>query len=277
MLINPVFEEFAFPAGECHVRIRGGVGMSGDECMVTQRIVNGDGLLSLALKVDTVRRMGCEKVSAFIPYMPYARQDRVAVKGEPLSIRVFADLLNSLGLHRVVVIDPHSDVVAATVNRCEVIDAKRFINTVTTNELLHKHGGNLVLVSPDAGQEKKIHCLRLGVPVVQGMKHRDVVTGKLSGFGVADRESPKGKSCLIVDDILDGGVTFVGLAKVLRECGATHVYLACTHGIFSKGVGICDEFDRVFVTDSYKTPPEHAKISGYRVHQDGLFSKIIGV
>jgi ribose-phosphate pyrophosphokinase len=271
----PSFESFTFPAGEVSVCLRGSTPLD-SEARITVRIRNGDDFMRLALQVDALRRSGAKRISAFLPYMPYARQDRVDVPGNSLSIRVFADLLNSLKIDEVVTFDPHSDVVAAVVDRCRVISPRGYVAKVIKDRIIYDHGPDgFLLVSPDAGQEKKIHNLRLGYPVLQGLKHRDVATGKLSGFGIVDQDAPIGKACVIVDDMIDGGGTFVGLAEVLRARHATHVYLICSHGIFSKGARVADKFDRVFVTDSYMNPPSHENITGYSVNHDGLFFPIM--
>jgi ribose-phosphate pyrophosphokinase len=257
-------EAFKFPAGEVHVRCSRFI--EGIENPIRARIKNSDDFFLLAMFADAQRRLWGPRQSAFLPYMPYARQDRVAVDGEPLSIKVFATLLNSLDFERVITFDPQSDVVAAVVDRLEVISPREYIRKILKDRIIPMHGENSVLlVSPDAGQDKKIHNLHLGLPVLQGLKHRDVATGKLSGFNVVDRNAPLSKVCVIIDDIIDGGGTFIGLADVLRDCGATHVYLICSHGIFSKGTDLAYRFDHVFVTDSYQDPPKHPNITGYCV------------
>jgi ribose-phosphate pyrophosphokinase len=88
--------------------------------------------------------------------------------------------------------------------------------------------------------------------VVECSKSRDVKTGKLTGFKVY-AEDLEGKDCLIVDDICDGGGTFIGLAGELKKKNAGNLYLAVTHGIFSKGFEELEKcFDKIFTTDSFK-------------------------
>jgi ribose-phosphate pyrophosphokinase len=205
------------------------------------------GLLCLA--VDALRRQDIELESLFIPYFPAARQDRVMVKGEPLSVKVYADIINSLNFKKVLVFDAHSEVTPALVNNCEVIANHKFIQSV-----IQSIGSDVLLISPDGGALKKIYKLSEflgGIEVVECSKSRDVKTGKLKGFKVYESDL-KGKNCLIVDDICDGGGTFIGLAEELKNKNAGKLYLAVSHGIFNKGFEDLNCFERIFTTNSFK-------------------------
>jgi len=116
-----------------------------------------------------------------------------------------------------------------------------------------------VIVIPDSGCTKKIHLHSSSLqndgrffPVVQGEKTRDTKTNKLTGFKVFG--DVKGKTCIILDDICDGGGTFVGLGQVLIENGATELVLAVSHGIMSRTVDALSNFSRVHITDSFIIP-----------------------
>ena len=110
------------------------------------------------------------------------------------------------------------------------------------------------LISPDGGALKKIYKVSEylgGIDVVECSKSRDVKTGKLSGFKVYD-DNLQGIDCLIVDDICDGGGTFIGLAEELKNKNAGKLYLAVSHGIFNKGFEAMNAFERIFTTDSFR-------------------------
>ena len=193
--------------------------------------------------------MDVKVIDLFIPYFPAARQDRVMIKGESLSVKVYADIINTLQLNKVFVFDAHSEVTPALVNNCEVIPNHTFIQQV-----LNVIGENVKLISPDGGALKKIYKVSEflgGVDVVECSKSRDVKTGKLSGFKVYE-DDLNGMDCLIVDDICDGGGTFVGLAEELKKKNAGKLYLAVSHGIFNKGFEVLDCFDAIFTTNSVK-------------------------
>ncbi|NQX84658.1 MAG: ribose-phosphate pyrophosphokinase [Flavobacteriaceae bacterium] len=244
------FESFTFPGGEPHIKITGCT--SGiNEVTVTHRIQSFNDFGLLVLAVDALKRLSVEKINVFIPYFPAARQDRVMRKGEPLSVKVYAEILNNMGLNRISIYDPHSDVTPALLNKCSVISNHNFIKSV-----LQDIDEEVILISPDGGALKKIYQLskRLGgITVVECSKSRDVKTGKLSGFQVYASDL-QGRSCVVVDDICDGGSTFMGLAKELKAKNAGKLYLAVSHGIFSKGFDKLQiYYDHIYCTDAFRS------------------------
>lgn len=242
------FKSFIFSGGEPHIKINPDFDVN-QKITITHRLnsFNDFGLLCLA--VDALRRMDVKVIDLFIPYFPAARQDRVMIKGEPLSVKVYADIINAMQLNKVFVFDAHSEVTPALVNNCDVIPNHTFIQKV-----IKTIGSNVKLISPDGGALKKIYKVSEflgGVEVVECSKSRDVKTGRLSGFKVYE-EDLKGMDCLIVDDICDGGGTFVGLAEELKKKNAGKLYLAVSHGIFNKGFEVLSCFDKIFTTNSFK-------------------------
>ena len=168
--------------------------------------------MDLLLLNDALRRVAGEgaAVTLRLPYLPYARQDRVTVAGEPLSVKVFCTLINAMKFDRVVVADPHSTVAPALLDRVEIESAEGFLGQVLALPELWRG----VALAPDAGAHKRVLALgeRFGAPVVCCAKLRNTATGKLSGARVLD-EVPD-LPLLVVDDICDGGGTFVALAAL---------------------------------------------------------------
>ena len=207
--------------------------------------------------------MRVETINVFLPYFPGARQDRVMVTGEALTVKVYANILNSLSLNRITIFDPHSEVTPALLNNCEVITNHRFIQKV-----LSKMNKEVLLISPDRGALKKIYKVSEflgGISVVECSKKRNVKNGQLEGFKVYEGDLG-GKECLIVDDICDGGGTFIGLAEELKKKNAGDLYLAVSHGIFSKGTEKLNNiFKKVFTTDSFKDVQEVEQIKLERI------------
>lgn len=242
------FQSFTFSGGEPHIKIS----LDFDpnrKITITHRLNSFNDLGLLCITVDALRRMDVKIIDLFIPYFPAARQDRVMIPGEPLSVKVYADIINALQLSKVFVFDAHSEVTPALLNNCTVIPNYTFIK-----EVLNRIGQNVKLISPDGGALKKIYKVSEflgGVEVVECSKSRDVKTGKLSGFKVYE-EDLQGMDCLIVDDICDGGGTFVGLAEELKKKNAGKLYLAVSHGIFNKGFEVLNCFDGIFTTNSFK-------------------------
>lgn len=240
------FESFTFSGGEPHIKINPDFEKS-KGIVVTHRINSFNDLGLLCLATDALRRSGAKLETLVIPYFPAARQDRIMQMGEPLSVKVYADIINTLCFNRVVVFDPHSEVTPALVNNCEIVTNHRFVEKAieTINE-------DVILVSPDGGALKKVYKLSAflgGVNVVECSKKRNTKTGALTGFKVYS-EDLEGKDCLIVDDICDGGGTFIGLAKELKLKNAGNLFLVVSHGIFSKGFEKLSCFDQIFTTDT---------------------------
>ena len=242
------FESFTFSGGEPHIKINPNFDTT-KKVTITHRLNSFNDLGLLCLAVDALQRMDAKLEQLVIPYFPSARQDRVMIKGEPLSVKVYANIINSLNFKKVIVFDAHSEVTPAVLNNCEVVTNHNFIQKV-----IQEIGNDVELISPDGGALKKIYKVSEflgGVEVVECSKSRDVKTGKLSGFKVYS-DDLKGKDCLIVDDICDGGGTFIGLADELKKKNAGKLYLAVSHGIFSKGFENLDIFEKIFTTDSFK-------------------------
>jgi ribose-phosphate pyrophosphokinase len=141
------------------------------------------------------------------------------------------DIINSLKFASVTVWDIHSDVSLALLNNVYNVHQRVFVGLVNWT--------NTVLIAPDAGAIKKTleTSKALGLPMVRADKIRSVEDGSITGTTVYS-EHIGDKDFLIVDDICDGGRTFVELAKVLRPLTNGKIYLYVTHGIFSKGLDV---------------------------------------
>jgi len=190
-------------------------------------------------------------VNLTIPYVPYARQDRIAEAGESLSIGVMANLINSMGFKRVTIYDPHSDVTPALINNLEVVSLEQIVSRSELVTLVSEK--EMTIVSPDAGAVKKVQKLaqKLNTTnLVIGSKVRDSLTGEITGTKIEG--DVEGKDVIIFDDICDGGRTFIELSKVLKKMSANEIYLYVTHGIFSKGLEVLKPyFTHIFSSFSF--------------------------
>lgn len=227
--------QFVFTGGEVSVKVPPEVA----QC-ATVRIVSlirsSSDLMALLLVNDAVRRMNPGvNVTATIPYIPYGRQDRVCNEGEAFSLKVAADLINSCGFSEVFTFDPHSDVTPALINNVRVWEQDKIVQDKWS--IIKRKYDNAIIVSPDAGANKKALklCKTLKKSAfIRADKLRDVSTGNIVET-VVHCHNLNGRDVLIVDDICDGGMTFIKLAEVLKAKGAGKVGLYVTHGIFSKG------------------------------------------
>lgn len=230
-------DHFTFKGGEEQVKIdmahtpKGGIGFVD----IIAKIKNSTDVMALTMLVDACSRLEglhhAAQFTLYLPYIPYARQDRVMQPGEALSIKVFANLINSLGFDKVIVDDPHSDVSAALLDNIKIRGQEVLIAE------FHNHlaGKDVTIVAPDAGARKKAQKVsdRLRLPLVEAGKVRDLQTNEITGTAVFG--DVEGRECVIVDDICDGGRTFIALAQALKVKGAKRVILYVTHGIFSFG------------------------------------------
>lgn len=247
---NIDYNFFTFSGGEPHIKIISKL-ENVTEVTITHRIQSFNDIGTLLLATNALKNMGIKKLHVVLPYFPAARQDRLMVSGEPLSVKVYANIINAQNFESVTVFDPHSEVTPALLNNCRIIDNHKFIERIT-----QQLSDNLLLISPDGGALKKIYKVAAylqNYEVVECSKSRNVRTGQLTGFKVY-ADDLQGKDCLIVDDICDGGGTFLGLAKELKTKNAGNLYLAISHGIFSKGFDeLQKHFTKIFTTDSFKT------------------------
>lgn len=250
---------FLFPAGEVGMRLdttnyRFRARQS-DVYVILAYVKSSDDLFRIAMAKDALERMvGYEKqIILYCPYFPYARQDRVCNKGESFSLKVICDYINYLNFNRVVIVDPHSTVTEALINKVKVITQFDIIREwELPKELVMRDF--YAIVSPDAGANKKtseiayyfdhrsfIHC----------DKRRDLSNGQIQEL-LVHCDDLNGQNVIIFDDLCDGGGTFVGLAQKLKEKGCNKVVLYVTHGIFSKGFShILEHIDAIYTTDSY--------------------------
>ena len=184
-----------------------------------------------------------------LPYVPYARQDRRCNPGEALGIKVFGDYINSLKFDVVMITDPHSAVTEACIERSHVV------NQIETFQYELDYG-KFYIVAPDLGAMKKAEAFAKAVGalgVVTCYKERNLYTGDIVSQGLIGGENiPENANFFVLDDICDGGRTFVGVAELLMPMSPNKLYLGVTHGIFSYGADVVTQvYDRVYTTNSF--------------------------
>lgn len=237
-----------FPGGEVGPSLNSEqpLGTPVTEATVIAHLPNNDEIMKLLHVVDALRReYPGIKLKAVIPYIPYARQDRVCNRGEALGAAVMAGLINGLNFEKVTTLDPHSDVMGALINNISIMDQTSIFRRV------HHNWSNTHIVAPDAGAYKKSSAFAKSVGaagIIVCNKERDLSTGRITSLSMS--ADVTGLNLFVLDDICDGGRTFIELAKLTKA--ANKVELAVTHGLFTKGVEVvANEFARVYTTDSY--------------------------
>lgn len=239
------YTQLVFPDGQRHITLDEEV--TDAEVMITASITNADDLFDLLLMKDILDR-GRNEVSLDIRYLMGARMDRPIDACQPFTLKVVADVISHAGFHNISVLDPHS---TETLKRLDAVARWPF---EPVRRMLRQYSpADVAIVIPDDGAVRRAHVLTQDTgfnTFVQCHKSRDPQTGRLSRFTIDNPEDVKGKICIIIDDICDGGATFVGLAKLLRHVGANLIVLFVTHGIFSKGRDL-EGIDAVKSTNSY--------------------------
>lgn len=210
-------------------------------------------LVRLMLVKDTLDNLLVAYVTLRMSYIPNARADRRFLSNQSHSLKVFCNVINSLNFDRVLVSDPHSDVSTALLNNVEVNDQVNCFMQLKNR--IDKISSDYVLCSPDLGAAKKTFDLAMKLKdkgLIQAIKIRDVSNGNIIKCDVLC-DDLSGKDIVIVDDIADGGASFLYLSKKLKEKGAGKVILYVTHGIFSKGLSsLVGNVDYIFVYNLMK-------------------------
>lgn len=128
------FESFFFNGGEPHIKLGLNQCTDADQITITHRINSMNDLGLLLVAVDAIRRQydnayyDRQHIQLFLPYLPGARQDRVMVEGEALTVKIYCDTINSLNLDKIIIFDCHSDVGPSLLNNCNNLDNHRFVN-----------------------------------------------------------------------------------------------------------------------------------------------------
>ena len=193
------------------------------------------------------------KIDLQFNYLPYARYDRAMKENDSFSLKAFTDIINSMNFNRVLLVDPHSNVGQILLKNSEVIidqlTAIQLSNVITCNNSYD------YIVSPDFGAIKKATSISeyYNIPLLISLKKRDVSTGYtvFDKLLIDDSVDLTDKKLLIVDDICDGGATFVNLAKGIKDLyNIKSIDLFVTHGLFSKGKKL-NNIDNTYCFNDY--------------------------
>ncbi|KYH36193.1 MAG: ribose-phosphate pyrophosphokinase (PRPS, prsA) [Candidatus Hecatellales archaeon B24] len=220
-----------FPDGESYVRLTREV--KDEKTVIVQSTYppQDTHLLQLLLLVDAATRSRASEVTAVVPYMAYARQDKVFRPNEPVSAEVVLKVLRELGTRRIVTVDVHSPEVFSRV-------AMEHVN-LSAIGILARHFLDLGFkgVSAFAPDRKAARMAEEASKILGGSygwfsKQRDRVTGEVSMM--LERGEAEGREIVIFDDIISSGGTVMMAARTLKKAGARRVYAACTHALTSR-------------------------------------------
>lgn len=256
-IIKSALSPFTFPAGEAHTKREEQRDLEPIEIAIIQPDADSihDDLFQLAMWEDYISQENyiferLTKRVLVLPYMPGARADR----GQPFGLSVYADFIRNLELDQIIIFDPHSGVTGdelhAAADNLTIVHSNELFDQVTMRAVLNQYDG---IIAPDKGAVKRASAMAelAGIPVYVADKYRDFETGKLTGFKIDGLDKEEGVY-LIVDDICDGGGTFLGLAEASGlNYGQLDLYVS--HGVFSKDAlfNLSMKFEYVYTTNSY--------------------------
>ena len=189
-----------------------------------------DNLMELIIMVDALKRASAERISVVIPYFGYARQDRRPRSSRvPITAKVVANMLQAVGVHRVMTMDLHADQIQGFF---DIPVDNIYASPVLLGDLRSKKYEDLLVVSPDVGGVVRARALakQLGCDMAIIDKRRPKANVSEVMHVIGDIE---GRNCVIMDDMIDTAGTLVKAAEVLKERGAKSVYAYCTHPVFS--------------------------------------------
>jgi len=250
-----------FANGELHCRygesIRGAdVFIFQGHCSTAEISVN-DAIMEQLIMVDAARRASAKRITVVAPFFGYGRQDRKAEGREPITAKLVANLFAGAGAKRLVSVDLHSGQIQGFFDG--PVDHLTAM-PVLIDWMRANLGEDLVVVSPDAGRvkvaERYANQLHADIAIVHKRRVRGAKNTVEAKDVVGDVE---GRTCVLIDDMIDTAGTIVAAAEQLVEKGASAVYAACTHGVFS-GPAIDrlknSVLEKIVITNTLPLPPE---------------------
>lgn len=250
-----------FPDNQPHVNIQGVE--EGDEVKVICSLTDSSKVLQLLETANALDNLFAKKKVLVIPYLMAARFDRLMQHGDSIDLKVIAGLVNSCKFEKVFLFDVHSDVATMLIDHSINITNQRLVET-------YKHE-NALLICPDAGAAKKVGKYfdwnNNINDIVYCSKNRELSTGRLT-LEVLEPQQCTDRNCVIIDDICDGGATFLAIAEKIK---AKHLTLIVTHGIFSKGFAALEQkFDSIIVSNSFNKVYDAKKVTTINIDYAGF-------
>lgn len=220
-----------FSNGEIAVDINETV--RGVDVFVVQTISEpvNDNFMELLIMMDAFKRASAGRITAVIPHYGYARQDRKAKAREPITAKLVADLLTTAGADRILTMDLHAPQIQGFFN----IPVDPLLGVPLLTKYYRSKGfvgDDIVAVSPDVGGVKRTRklaeCLECPIAIIDKRRPRPNVSEVMNVIG-----DVKGKTAILVDDIIDTAGSIINAANALKSLGAKEVYACCTHGVLS--------------------------------------------
>lgn len=224
-----------------------------------------DNLMELLVIIDALRRASAKRITAVIPYFGYARQDRKVGPRTPISAKLVANLITQAGASRVLTVDLHAGQIQGFF---DIPTDNLYAQPVIVKDVKDAlgHGDHLMVVSPDVGGVVRARALakRIGADLAIVDKRRERA-GESEVMNIIG--NPTGRSCILVDDIVDSAGTICNAAEALMKAGAKEVFAYATHGVLSGGAVARIQnsvLKSMVVTDSIAATPDVQKCPNIR-------------
>lgn len=246
---------FKFSGGEIQVRLQEPIPQE-SHVEILAHLHSSDDLMELLLVTDAIDQMtgGEATIDLVCPYLPYARQDRVCAPGEAAALTVACRLIDMQDYATIKMWDVHNPVaVAESLHNWTNVPASHFV----TPELFGNRPLLPIVIAPDKGAFDRATGVaqKLRTGLVSASKVRDPSNGKITHTEIDAGAIDPDRDMLIVDDICDGGRTFIELAKLLRPLTTGKIFLYVTHGIFSQGFEpLHEHIDQIFTPNPFRVP-----------------------
>ena len=235
-----------------------------EEVTITWMFENNEELLVLYFLNCHLKAQGGKQIILQMPYLPNARQDRVKHKEDVFTLKYFANIINAMNFCKVRVLDPHSYVSEALIDRLQVDTPERYVQEALARICAEDSVEleDVMLFYPDEGAMKRYRTM-FDMPYAFGIKQREWETGEIKGLEVAGQTARiEGSTVLMVDDICSRGGTFYYSAKRLAQLGANTIYLFishCENTILEGDLLASGLVKKVYTTDSIFTK-QHEKV-----------------
>ncbi|GGG43260.1 ribose-phosphate pyrophosphokinase [Kocuria dechangensis] len=253
-------DAYDFANGETYVRF--GDSVRGADAFLIQAhpAPINQWVMEQLIMIDSLKRASAKSITVVSPFYPYARQDKKHRGREPISARLISDLYKTAGADRLMSVDLHTAQIQGFFDG--PVDHLMAIPLLAEHVRSVVDVDNVTVVSPDTGRVRVAEQwteLLGGCPLAFVHKTRDITRPNQA----ASKEvvgQIEGRTCVLIDDMIDTGGTITGAVKVLREKGAKDVIIAATHAVFSdpavERLSSCGALE-VVVTDTLPVPPEH--------------------
>ncbi len=229
-LVNSSIRKFS--DGEIYIEINENI--RGNSIFVIQSVSSpaNDNLMELLLCIDALKRSSAKNITAVIPYFGYARQDRKVVPRTSISAKLVSNLIAKAGADRVVTVDLHAGQIQGFF---DIPVDNLFATPIFARHVKKKiKSKNLICIAPDVGGTERARALgkilNVGLAIVDKRRPKAGQSQVMNIIG-----DVRGKTCIIVDDIIDSGGTIVNAAAALKKRGAKDVHVYVTHGVLSGG------------------------------------------